>query len=126
MFLTLGLLGQLISGTASTDESATYDANHDQVAEPANVKSLWLPQTRSDWNSVVSEMQSGARHSGTAIESGLEDVTVTAPAELLPMDDVYDEMWGGVLAPVWAILHPTQAWRIFLPIPPKKVTPSDK
>jgi hypothetical protein len=33
------------------------------------------------------------------------------------MPGVYEEMWGGILAPVWAVLHPTQAWRIFLPIP---------
>ena len=25
---------------------------------------------------------------------------------------------GGILAPFWALLHPTQAWRILLPLPP--------
>jgi hypothetical protein len=32
---------------------------------------------------------------------------------------VYDGMWTGILAPVWAIMHPAHAWRIFVPIPPK-------
>jgi hypothetical protein len=48
-----------------------------------------------------------------------EDVVVTAPRELLPMRDVTQEVWGGPAAPVWAVLHPKEAWRIFLPIPPK-------
>lgn len=28
------------------------------------------------------------------------------------------EIWQGIGAPFWALLHPTQAWRIFGPIPP--------
>lgn len=27
-------------------------------------------------------------------------------------------VWPGIAAPFWALLHPTQAWRIFAPIPP--------
>lgn len=27
-------------------------------------------------------------------------------------------VWRGIAAPFWALLHPTQAWRIFAPIPP--------
>ena len=42
------------------------------------------------------------------------------------MEDVYDEMWGGVLAPIWALMHPTQSWRILLPVPPEKVAPADE
>jgi hypothetical protein len=26
--------------------------------------------------------------------------------------------WPGLLAPFWAMAHPTQAWRIFAPLPP--------
>lgn len=50
---------------------------------------------------------------------GLEEVTVTASEDLLPMRDETQEIPGGVAALLWAIAHPTQAWRIFLPIPPK-------
>jgi hypothetical protein len=79
---------------------------------------LWLPQTRSDWDSIAYEIGLTATVAAT-VTSGLEEVIVTAPGELLPMDDVYDRMWGGILTPVWAILHPAEAWRVFLPIPPK-------
>src|SRR5687767_15246035 len=27
-------------------------------------------------------------------------------------------VWPGIAAPLWALLHPTQSWRIFAPIPP--------
>jgi hypothetical protein len=27
-------------------------------------------------------------------------------------------VWPAIAAPFWALLHPTQAWRIFAPIPP--------
>lgn len=28
------------------------------------------------------------------------------------------QAWPGLLAPFWAMAHPTQAWRIFAPLPP--------
>ena len=28
------------------------------------------------------------------------------------------QVWPAIAAPFWAMLHPTQAWRIFAPIPP--------
>jgi hypothetical protein len=42
---------------------------------------------------------------------------VTAPIEVLPVRDPTRDIWEGIAAPFWAMLHPTQAWRIFLPIP---------
>jgi hypothetical protein len=27
------------------------------------------------------------------------------------------DVWGGIAAPIWAVLNPTQAWRIFAPLP---------
>jgi hypothetical protein len=30
------------------------------------------------------------------------------------------EVWGGLAAPVWALIHPLQAWRIFAPLPPDR------
>jgi hypothetical protein len=29
-------------------------------------------------------------------------------------------VWGGIAAPIWAILNPTQAWRILAPLPPDR------
>ena len=129
--LALGLLAQL-TGTAaySAEESAAEDARQRSIPEqavaaiphsaPASVKPLWLPRTRSDWDSIASKARLTAAGPDSGLDGQLEEITVTAPAELLPMNEnVYDGMWGGLLAPVWALMHPTQAWRIFLPIPPE-------
>ena len=129
--LALGLLAQLTGIAAySAEESAAGDARQRSIPEqtvatvqhsaPANVKPLWLPRTRSDWDSIASKARLTATGPGSGLDGQLEEITVTAPAELLPMNEnVYDGMWGGLLAPVWALMHPTQAWRIFLPIPPE-------
>jgi hypothetical protein len=34
------------------------------------------------------------------------------------MRDLSQDAWGGIAAPFWAIMHPKDAWRIFVPIPP--------
>jgi hypothetical protein len=55
-------------------------------------------------------------------------IVVQAEAPLLPMKTELD-VPGGLFAPFWALAHPTQAWRIFLPdarvnikdIPPNEV-----
>lgn len=63
-----------------------------------------------------------ARYQATkslSMSGPFEDVIVLAPAEQAPMRDVTQEVWGGLAAPLWAILHPAQSWRIFLPIPPR-------
>jgi hypothetical protein len=43
-------------------------------------------------------------------------VVVKADAPLVPMKSKLD-VPGGIIAPFWALAHPTQAWRIFLPDP---------
>ena len=48
-----------------------------------------------------------------------DEVVVRAPGMLAPMRDVSQDAWGGIAAPFWAILHPKDAWRILVPIPPK-------
>ena len=54
---------------------------------------------------------------GSAVNRQLEEIVVTAPIEVLPVRDPTRDIWEGIAAPFWAMLHPTQAWRIFLPIP---------
>lgn len=52
-----------------------------------------------------------------------ETVTVKAPAYLAPMRDASQDVAGGIAAPFWALAHPKDAWRIFLPIPPRENHP---
>ena len=48
-----------------------------------------------------------------------DEVIVVAPAWQAPMRDPSQDVWGGIAAPFWAIMHPKHAWRIFVPIPPR-------
>src|SRR5262245_40611119 len=109
--LVLALLACPISSVAAEETAASPAKVPASASEQMNGKSLWLPQTRSEWDALVAR-QVEVRDFGTPIETQPGDVTVTAPV-LLPMHGVYDEMWTGLLTPVWAILHPAQAWRIF-------------
>ena len=45
-----------------------------------------------------------------------DTVIVKADAPQVPMKTPLD-VPGGILAPFWALAHPTQAWRLFLPDP---------
>jgi hypothetical protein len=36
----------------------------------------------------------------------------------IPAPTFTPQVWPGIAAPFWALFHPTQAWRIFGPIPP--------
>jgi hypothetical protein len=36
----------------------------------------------------------------------------------IPPPTFTPRVWPAIAAPFWALLHPTQAWRIFAPIPP--------
>jgi hypothetical protein len=38
----------------------------------------------------------------------------------IPPPTFTPRVWPGIAAPFWALLHPTQAWRILAPIPPDR------
>ena len=48
----------------------------------------------------------------------VEEIEVRGKRELLPQtDSEMPSAWTGVAAPVWALVHPTAAWRILAPVP---------
>jgi hypothetical protein len=50
---------------------------------------------------------------------GDEEILVTAPGVRAPMRDPSQDIGQGLFAPFWAIRNPRDAWRIFVPVPPK-------
>jgi hypothetical protein len=48
-------------------------------------------------------------------EGNIEEIEVEGARMQAPLFS--PEVWLGIAAPFWALVHPTQAWRIFLPIP---------
>jgi hypothetical protein len=51
-----------------------------------------------------------------ASEQENEAVEVESTRE--PPPTATPRIWTGLATPFWALLHPTQAWRVFFPIPP--------
>ena len=49
-------------------------------------------------------------------EKNIEEVEVEGGR--VPPPSFTPRVWPAIAAPFWALLHPTQAWRIFAPIPP--------
>jgi hypothetical protein len=49
-------------------------------------------------------------------EKNIEEVEVEGAR--VPRPTATPRVWPAIAAPFWALLHPTQAWRIFAPIPP--------
>jgi hypothetical protein len=112
LLLATGLLGLLTGGEG-------WASDHDSSAAPkSGRKPLDLRLTQAELRSIIRryEARTGEILTAPVLD---EEVEVTAPGPLAPMRDVSQDVWGGVAAPFWAIRHPTQAWRILVPIPPK-------
>jgi hypothetical protein len=102
--------------------AAWADETGISTPQPQSAPELrWMP-TRSELEAFVASYRE--RH-GPAPASFLDEVAVKAPPVPLRMRDLSQDVWGGVAAPFWALLHPTQGWRILLPIPPKLAAPED-
>jgi hypothetical protein len=127
-FLSVALLAVLWIEVARADDakpknapvsdSPKTDLRQSLVATSAARKPLNLLLTQAELRLVI---RSYEIQTGEVLTSPIEEgeVIVTAPHELAPMRDASQDAWGGIAAPFWAILHPKDAWRIFLPIPPK-------
>ncbi len=99
------------------DFSQTLKAT-DSARQPMN-----LLLTQAELSAVVRNYEARTGQDFTALISD-EEVLVTAPGVQAPMRDVSQDVGMGIFAPFWAIANPREAWRIFVPIPPKG-QPSD-
>ncbi len=101
------LMSLLIAGVGQADDASS------PTSKPLN-----LLLTREELRAVVRnyEVRTGEDLTGPINE---DEVIVRAPAVLAPMRDESRDAWGGIAAPFWAIMHPKDAWRIFVPVPSK-------
>jgi hypothetical protein len=60
----------------------------------------------------------------SANEDKNEAVEVESTRERPP--NVTPNIWPGIAAPFWALLHPSQAWRILVPLPPDQTRGKEK
>jgi hypothetical protein len=119
------LVGLLTCGATSADDdttnkqpgpaslSRTLDATR-SVREPLN-----LLLTQAELQAIVRGYEDRTGEVLTAPIGDDDEIVVTAPGEHAPMRDRSQDVMGGIAAPFWALAHPKDAWRIFVPIPPK-------
>ena len=103
-------------------EPAVTGPDATSPSEPLIARSgqpLDLLLTQSELRDFVRNYEAETGQNLTAPINEDDEVVVTAPAERVPMRDVSQDVWPAIAAPFWAILHPKDAWRILVPIPPK-------
>ena len=131
VIVRIGLACLLNSDMARADDHSTTRATPNRVENQSigrqfrsdSIQILQLTRTEAELEAIIRRYQASRGHS---TESSLEEVTVKAPMVPLKMRDSTRDIWGSIAAPFWALLRPTQARRILLPVPAKKETePSD-
>lgn len=114
--VSMVLVGALLSGNALAAEPAPASANAAvfpaKIAPPHKPLDLRAPRitelyTSEELNRILAT---------TFIREDIEEVQVEGARDRRPTDT--PEVWPGIAAPIWALLNPTQSWRIFAPLPP--------
>ncbi len=104
--VTLLTFTALLSTLAWAQEAAATD-EHTEADQSAQLD-LRIPDIRT----LYTQEQIDALLASTYQER-TEEVEVRGRREV-----VTPRVWPGIAAPIWAIFNPTQAWRIFAPLPP--------
>jgi hypothetical protein len=98
----------LARGAAHADDVAATDTTPAAPAKPLDLRppditKLYTSQQLAD---LLENLE----------EKRIEEVEVEGAR--VPAPTFTPRVWPAIAAPFWALLHPTQAWRIFAPIPP--------
>jgi hypothetical protein len=117
------LSGLMLAFLACTSAGAAEpQTTPSQAAAAAPPKTLDL--RAPDVTKLVSAEELAQLMRGTVVEEvALDEVKVEGPSEV-PVDR--PPVWPGLLAPFWALTHPTQAWRILAPLPADQVNPKGR
>jgi hypothetical protein len=117
--MALLLAGVGRADDAKVPDEVVSDLPRSIVATSPAGRPLDLLLTREELRSIVRryEIRTGEVLTAPIDE---DEVVVTGPRELAPMRDASQDAWGGIAAPFWALMNPKDAWRIFVPIPPRR------
>lgn len=115
---TVACLACLSLPATGAEPVATTSLPESLAATSAEREPLNLLLTQSELRSVVRGYED---RTGEILTSPVDDdeIVVTAEAERAPIRDRSQAVMGGIMAPFWALAHPKDAWRIFVPIPQK-------
>ena len=57
-----------------------------------------------------------------ALDPRIEEVEVEGKRSGEPLPPSSPTVWPAIAAPFWALMHPTQSWRILAPLPPDQAS----
>lgn len=97
-----------MAGAASADDEAAADSAGTSPAKPLDLRA-------PDITKLITSEQL-AQLLEKLDDENIEEVEVEGAK--VPQPTFTPRVWPAIAAPFWALLHPTQAWRIFAPIPP--------
>jgi hypothetical protein len=103
LLLTAVLALSFADAGAEDDDAATPPAPKALDLRPPNITELY---TRQQLARMIAKMEA----------DNIEEIEVEGAR--IPPPTFTPRVWPAIAAPFWALLHPTQAWRIFAPIPP--------
>lgn len=112
LLVVMAALALAVAQALAAEEPEAPQVSEPSREEPANNDlDLRAPSLRE----LYTEEQIEALLAKTKNEEE-SDVEVASTRERPPT--VTPEIWRGIAAPFWALLHPTEAWRVFFPLPP--------
>lgn len=130
------VLGMLLGAAAEAADPPARPVPLEPTAAPSTTPAAKAPPITKPLDLRVGNIRSYMTPEEFRALSGPVDesntVIVKADAPLVPMRSELD-VPGGIIAPFWALAHPTKAWRIFLPdlrqrdlsLPENKVPPPE-
>jgi hypothetical protein len=110
LLLIVATNAALAGGIAHADDVAAPNTPA-QPAASAKPLDLRPPEITKLYTSQQLEELMAKIDKGNIEEIEVQGARVPAPT-------FTPQVWPGIAAPFWALLHPTQAWRIFMPLPP--------
>jgi hypothetical protein len=121
MNVTTGITGTgfavLIAAGLALGSTEAFADDEAAAAEPPAAPAKPLDLRTPDITKLYSRKQLEQLIARMEAET-LEEIEVEGAR--VPSPTFTPDVWPAIAAPFWALLHPTQAWRIFAPIPPDR------
>lgn len=113
--IVVAVLAMGVTQTVAAEEPDAATASAPSADEPAAPANDDLDLRAPSLHELYTEEQIEGLLAKARNEEG-SDVEVESTRERPPT--VTPEIWPAIAAPFWALLHPSEAWRIFFPLPP--------
>jgi hypothetical protein len=114
--VSMVLVGALLSGNGLAEEPAAASSNTAVFAAKTAPAPKPLDLRAPEITRLYTSEELNRILATTFIREDIEEVEVEGARDRRPTDT--PDVWPGIAAPVWALLNPTQSWRIFAPLPP--------